>query len=177
MRTGRSRVMNIVLKQWDASMKDDLMRICNSVDRTYLSGRMPEPYTEADAEWWLGKVAEEEGKAGVFRAIYVDGEIAGNITVEQKSDVSCKDAELGYCLMTEYWSQGIMTEATRQICGTAFDELDIIRLSSIVYSPNIASRRVLEKSGFIYEGCQRNAIFKDGKVWDALLFGMLKEER
>jgi RimJ/RimL family protein N-acetyltransferase len=70
-----------------------------------------------------------------------------------------------------------MTEATRQICEIAFDELDIIRISSMVYSPNIASQRVLEKNGFAREGRQRNAIYKDGRIYDACLFGKLKEEQ
>ena len=169
--------MDIVLKKWDASMKDDLMRICNSVDRTYLSERLPKPYTEADADWWLGMVAEHDGKDSIYRAIVVDGVVAGTISIEPKADVMRKDAELGYFLLTEYWSQGVMTEAARQICEIAFDELDIIRISSMVYSPNIASQRVLEKNGFAREGRQRNAIYKDGKIYDACLFGKLKEEQ
>lgn len=169
--------MDIELKKWDESMKDDLMRLCNSVDRTYLSERIPDPYTEADAEWWLGMVAEHDGKDSIYRAIVVDGKVVGTISIEPKADVMRKDAELGYFLLTEYWSQGIMTEATKQICKIAFDELDIIRISSMVYSPNIASQRVLEKSGFAHEGRQRNAIYKDGNIWDAVLFGKLKEEQ
>jgi ribosomal-protein-alanine N-acetyltransferase len=47
----------------------------------------------------------------------------------------------------------------------------------MVYSPNIASQRVLEKNGFAHEGRQRNAIYKDGNIWDACLFGKLKEEQ
>ena len=169
--------MDIKLIKWDMSLKDDLMRICNSVDRTYLSERMPYPYTEADAEWWLNMVAEHDGRDAIYRAIVVDGVVAGTISIEPKADVMRKDAELGYFLLTEYWSQGVMTEAARQICEIAFDELDIIRISSMVYSPNIASQRVLEKNGFAHEGRQRNAICKDGKIYDACLFGKLKEEQ
>ena len=168
--------MEIVLRKWDMSLKDDLMRMCNNVDRTYLSGRMPEPYTDADAEWYLGMVAEHDGRDGLFRAVVVDGKVVGNISVEQKADVSCRDAELGYCLLTEYWSRGVMTEATRKMCEIAFEELDIIRITGMFYSPNVASQRVLEKNGFVYEGRQRNAIWKNGNVYDAVLYGKLKDE-
>ena len=168
--------MKIELRKWDTSLKDDLIRICNNADRTYLSGRLPDPYTEADADWWLGMVSEHEGIDGIFRAIVIDGVVAGNITLEPKSDVFCKYVELGYLLLTESWSQGVMTEATRQICEIAFDELDIIRISSLVYSPNIASQRVLEKNGFAFEGCMKKAVFKDGNIYDAYLYGKLKED-
>ena len=77
-------------------------------------------------------------------------------------------------LMTDYWSRGIMTEAVRQICAAAFSELDIVRITGLVYAPNTASIRVLEKNGFVCEGIQRNAVYKDDKIYDLCLFGKLK---
>ena len=60
--------MIITLHTWTPADKPALMALCNAVDRTYLSDRLPYPYTEADADWWLGMVAEngfrlEETKA------------------------------------------------------------------------------------------------------------------
>ena len=162
--------MKVTLKKWTPAMKQELMNICNLVDRSYLSNRMPYPYTDESADWWLGMVSEHDGKDGVFRAIMVDGIVAGNITVEQKSDVYCKDGELGYLLLTDYWSKGIMTEAVRQICEIAFSELDTIRITGLVYAPNVASQRVLEKNDFVREGIQKNAVFKDGQIYDLLLY-------
>ena len=120
-------------------------------------------------------ISEHDGKDGIFRAIVVDGKIVGNISVEQKSDVYCKDGEIGYLLLTDFWSKGIATEAVCQICAEAFSELDIIRITGLVYAANIASARVLEKNGFAREGLQRNAVYKDGKIYDLCLFGKLKE--
>lgn len=162
--------MKVTLKKWTPAMKQELMNVCNLVDRSYLSNRMPYPYTDESADWWLGMVTEHDGKDGVFRAIMVDGIVVGNISVEQKSDVYCKDGELGYLLLTDHWSKGIMTEAVRQICEIAFSELDIIRITGLVYAPNVASQRVLEKNGFVREGIQKNAVFKDGQIYDLLLY-------
>ena len=167
--------MNVKLVKWTQENKHELIKICNEVDRSYLSNRLPYPYTEESADWWLGMVSEHDGKDGVFRAIAADGKIVGNISVEQKSDVYCKDAEIGYLLLTDCWSKGIATEAVRQICDEAFSELDIIRITGLVYAANIASARVLEKNGFAREGLQRNAVYKDGKIYDLCLFGKLKE--
>ncbi len=166
--------MTLKLIKWTQKMKPELIKLCNDVDRSYLTNRMPYPYTEESADWWLDMVSEHDGKDGVFRAIVVDGKIVGNISVEQKADVYCKDGEIGYLLLTDYWSKGIMTEAVCQICNAAFSELDIIRITGLVYAPNIASQRVLEKNGFVREGLQRNAVFKDGKIYDLCLFGKWK---
>lgn len=168
--------MNIELVKWSPARKRELIEICNAADRTFLSNRMPYPYTEAAADWWLDKVAGHDGRDGLFRAVAVDGRIVGNVTLEGKPDVYCRDGELGYLLMKEYWSRGIATEAVRQLCALAFDELDILRITALVYAPNTASRRVLEKNGFRLEGIQKNAVSKDGRVYDLLLYGKLRED-
>ena len=167
--------MKMELVKWSPAMKQELIDVCNAVDRTFLSNRMPDPYTEEAADWWLGMVSEHDGKDGLFRAIVIDGRLAGSISVEQKEDVYSRDAEIGYMLLTEYWSKGIMTEAVRRICGQAFSDLDIIRITGLVYARNTASLRVLEKNGFVKEGVKRNAVYKDGKVYDLCLYGKLKE--
>lgn len=166
--------MDIVLKKWDITLKRDLMDVCNGVDRTYLSDRIPYPYTEESADWWISMVSEHDGKDGVYRAIVVQGKIVGNISVEQKTDVYCRDSEIGYLLLNDYCSKGIMTEAVSLICDEAFEELDIIRITGLVYAPNIASQRVLEKNGFIREGVQKDAVYKNEKIYDLFLYGKLK---
>lgn len=166
--------MNVKLVKWTQEIKPELKKICNDVDCSYLSNRLPYPYTEESADWWLGMVSEHDGKDGVFRAIVADGKIVGNISVEQKSDVYCKDSEIGYLLLTDCWSKGIMTEAVRQICDVAFAELDIIRITGLVCAPNVASQRVLEKNVFTREGIQKNAVYKNGQIYDLFLYAKLK---
>ena len=167
--------MKVELKKWCEELKDGLIRVCNNTDRSYLTERLPFPYTEECADAWLKYVAESEEKDGVFRAVIVDGEVAGNITVERKSDVYRKDAELGYILDKAYFGKGIATEATKLIVKEAFDSLDIARISSEVFAPNVASRRVLEKNGFRVEGVFANAAYKNGKSYDIVKFGLLKD--
>ena len=167
--------MKTELMKWSLALKQELMDICNAVDRSFLSNRLPHPYTEDSADWWLGMVSEHDDNDGLFRAIVADGRIVGNISVEQKADVYCKDAEIGYMLLTEFRSKGIMTEAVRQICELAFSELEIVRITGLVYAPNTASQRVLEKNGFVLEGIQKNAVFKDGRIYDLHLYGKVKQ--
>lgn len=163
--------MDVTLIPWTENNKPDLIRICNEVNRRYLADRLPYPYTEQDADFWLGRVRKEDGISGIFRAICVDGRIVGNISVEQKTDVSRRDSEIGYLLVSPEWSRGIMTSAAGQICETAFRELDILRITGNVYSPNIASQRVLMKNGFVREGIKKNAICKGDHIYDLHIYG------
>ena len=146
------------------------MALCNAVDRTFLSDRLPNPYTEADADWWLGMVVENEGKEGVWRAIVVDGLIVGSISVERLANVQRNAGSIGYMVLTPFWSQGIGTEAVRQICGIAFQELALERIIGEVFPENLASARVLEKNGFRLEGTKVGAVVKGGKVMDVRVY-------
>jgi len=161
--------MTITLHTWSTSDKPALMALCNAVDRTFLSDRLPYPYTEADADWWLGMVAENEGKEGAWRAIVMDGQIVGSISVEI-ADENNSVGSIGYMILTPFWSQGIGTEAVRQICGIAYRELAIERIIGEVFTENQASIRVLEKNGFQLEETKVGAVVKDGTAMDVKVF-------
>lgn len=47
--------MNVILEKWTHEFTPELIKICNEVDRSYLSNRLPYPYTEESADWWLSK--------------------------------------------------------------------------------------------------------------------------
>ncbi len=166
--------MNIELKKWSFGDRKHLITICNAVDRTYLSNQLPFPYTDEAADWWLDMVSKHDGVDGIFRSITVNGQITGTISVEQKKDVFCKDAEIGYFLCTDYWSRGIATEAVRQICEIAFINLDIIRITGTIFEPNQASRKVLEKNHFILEGIMKNSAVKDSHIYDVRVYAKMK---
>ena len=164
--------MTITLHKWTSADKVALMALCNAVDRTFLSDRLPNPYTEADADWWLGMVSENEGKEGVWRSIWVDGQLIGSISVERKDEGGKSIGEIGYMILTPFWSQGIGTEAVRQICTIAFQELALERIVGEVFPENLASARVLEKNGFRLEETKAGAVVKGGKAIDVRVYGL-----
>lgn len=166
----------VTLKKLTLDDKVALSYICNNVDRSWLSGNLPNPYTEADAEWFINHVAEcEVENRGVFRLIMVDGKVIGEISVEKgKGSLSTRTGEIGYHILTEYWNNGITTEAAKQICEIAFSELDIVRITARAFEPNMGSRKVLEKAGFELEGILKNGFDKDGKAYNACIYGLTK---
>ncbi len=166
--------MNIELEKWKLEDADRLMQLCNHVERQYLSDRIPFPYTNDSANWWLNMVFENEGKSALFRKIVVDGVIVGTISIEQKSDVYRKDAEIGYFLLSEQYAKGIMSIAVGMICDIAFKKLDIVRITGLVYENNIASRKVLEKNNFVLEGIMKNAVVKNDVLHNLCVYGKYK---
>lgn len=76
-----------------------------------------------------------------------------------------KTAEVGYDLLPEYHSKGIMTEALKMILGFGFDTLGLKVIEAYTHKENNSSKRLLERQGFIYQekrkdpGFPHNAIF------------------
>ncbi len=166
--------MEISIRRWKSGDVAEMARICNRADRTYLSDRLPSPYTERDAENYLNMVEKRNGNDGLFCAVIADGEVAGTISVECMQDICRCVGEIGYFLDKDYCSRGIMTEAVKLICAEAFEKLGLSRITGFVFAPNTASRRVLEKNGFALEGIMRRAALKDGKFYDLCVYGKLK---
>ena len=164
------RPMTITLHKWTSADKEAMMALCNAVDRTFLSDRLPNPYTDEDADWWLGMVAGNEGKEGVWRSIWAEGQLVGSISVERKNEGGKTTGEIGYMILTPFWSQGICTEAVRQICEIAFQEMALEQIIGQVFPENVASARVLEKNGSRLEDTKTEAVVKGGKALDVRLY-------
>ncbi|MBP5323482.1 MAG: GNAT family N-acetyltransferase [Bacteroidaceae bacterium] len=167
--------MKVELRKWSLADKEELKELCNAVDRTYLSDRLPNPYTDDDANWWLNRVTKSEGIDGTFRAMVVDGKIVGSISIERNADIYRLDGELGYMLLKDYWNRGLMSQAVEQVCEIAIKELGLNRITAKVFHPNLASQRILLKNGFTQESVMRNAVIKDGVFYDILLYSLLKK--
>jgi len=107
-------------------------------------------------------------------AVVVDGAAVGGISLEPGEDVFRRSAEIGYWLGEPFWGRGIATEAVRAVSDYAFATFDVCRLEAGVFSWNAASARVLEKAGYVLEGRCRQAVVKDGRLGDRLLYALLR---
>ena len=76
----------------------------------------------------------------------------------------------------EFWSHGYGTDAMRVMLRYAFLELNLRRVGLIVFEYNPRAIRSYEKAGFVYEGRVRGSMQRDGKRWDFLYMGILREE-
>ena len=69
-----------------------------------------------------------------------------------------EEIEVGYALMPEYWGRGLATELARESVCIGFTVLGRPELISFTLPTNWASRRVMEKAGFLYE---RDGVYAD----------------
>jgi RimJ/RimL family protein N-acetyltransferase len=76
----------------------------------------------------------------------------------------------------EYRDKGYGTDALRLILRYAFDELNLYRVGLDVIADNARAIRAYEKVGFRREGAIRGAVARDGKRFDLILMGVLREE-
>jgi RimJ/RimL family protein N-acetyltransferase len=82
---------------------------------------------------------------------------------------------VGYYIGEDYWGRGICTTAVKLISQYVFDNSDIIRIYAEPFAHNAASCRVLEKSGFQYEGTLRSNAVKNGKVIDMRMYSIIRK--
>ena len=139
-----------------------------------LRDRFPYPYTETDARVFLEHLRHADPLTHF--AIEVDGEAAGGIGLDPQVDIHAISAELGYWLGRAVWGRGIATAAVRALTGFVFEHDRWRRLFAGVFSTNPASMRVLEKVGYRREGVFRQAVIKDGRVLDQIIYGLTREE-
>ena len=84
-----------------------------------------------------------------------NGKPIGTIELRMKdnTDLTDKDdeCELGYWLAREFWGQGIMPEAAKEMLRHAFEDLGMTKVWCGYYDGNNKSKRVQEKCGFTYQ--------------------------
>lgn len=69
-----------------------------------------------------------------------------------------------------------MTEAVKKASEYGFKELGLTRITAHVFHFNVASAKVLEKTGYKCEGYLRSHYQKDGKIFDGKLYALLDSD-
>lgn len=165
-----------ILRPWKISDADTIPKHANNIKvANQLRDHFPHPYTRRNAKQWIEMVKSMNDPVKYF-AIEVEGEAAGSIAITLKQDVYRMNAEIGYFLGEKYWRRGIVTEALKAVVTYGFETFDIIRIYAEPYADNLASRKALEKAGFILEATFRKNIIKTGVIRDSCIYSVLKEE-
>lgn len=163
----------------------------------YMRNVFPNPYTLADAEFWVNLVTKPDPPQKSFGIFIPDPssqppsspepsapeeikyKLAGSIGLQPFTDVESKTWNLGYLMGEAYQGLGIMTEAAIAFTRWAFEQFpeeDLTRIEGVAFSENVGSIKVLEKVGFKLEGIRRKAIWKNGKNMDLHIYGLLRDD-
>ena len=76
----------------------------------------------------------------------------------------------------EYWSKGYGTDAMNTLLRFAFTEINLRRVTLTVFEYNPRAIRSYEKAGFRHEGHLRQFLNREGRRWNELYMGILREE-
>jgi RimJ/RimL family protein N-acetyltransferase len=77
---------------------------------------------------------------------------------------------------TEYWNKGYGTDIMKVLLRFAFNEINLRRVTLTVFQYNPRAIRSYEKAGFRHEGRMRKVLNKEGRRWDMLYMGILRED-
>ena len=152
-----SNLENIKYMIWGPNSEEDTIEFLDDC----ISNIDKNPRTQYDFAITL----KENGKVIGGCGIYLNNELY--------------EGMLGWVLHKDYWKQGYMTEAGKELLRFAFEDLKLHRLYATCDAENYGSYRVMENLGMRREGHiiknRKFTGFKD--EWhDELFYGILYEE-
>ena len=139
---------------------------------------IPKYYPKERVKWWFNYQNSEYKNGtsyeyGIFNKD--NGTYIGNCGIINIKKNLFSGA-ISYFIDPNMWNKGYATEAALQMLNFAFYDLFLVRVSGTCMSSNIASRRVMEKINFKFEGTGRSELCKDGKFIDVDHLSILRHE-
>lgn len=149
----------LVLRRPVADDLEDLHRLANDRRVAMMLGRMPHPYSIADASRFIETGQQGDGctyavtqaGSGVFMG-------CGGLMPRGGS------IEIGYWIGEPHWGNGFATETAQLLVDLAFRATAFGEIAAWCRVINPASRRVLEKCGFRYAGTGMRETLAAGTV-------------
>jgi RimJ/RimL family protein N-acetyltransferase len=159
--------MSKAFPRWNRN--SEYFRLLNSAARPMLSPKA--------ALKWMEKEAGETSPASYYFGIrtLAEDKLIGELGLDVVT-WSGRDAFVGLGIgETEYWSKGYGTDVMNVLLRFAFTEVNLKRVTLSVFEYNPRAIRSYEKAGFRHEGRKRQSLNREGKRWDELYMGILRE--
>lgn len=126
--------------------------------------------------YWAAR-ASRGGTALPLFLVRRDGVLLGAITLDNIRRGPAQSGTIGYWIGRPFARQGYMREAIGALVHHAFTAMDLSRVEAACLPENAASRGVLEKSGFKYEGVAQSYLQIDGRWRNHVLYANLRGDR
>jgi ribosomal-protein-alanine N-acetyltransferase len=137
------------------------------------------PWTDlARADDYVAGAMRDIADASAMRLgveLAATGEWIGQVSLHH-FDAQNRRCELGYALMRHHWGRGYIGEALQALLHFGFDSLDLNRVEADIDPRNDASRKAVERMGFVQEGLLRERWLVGGEVCDTALYGLLRRD-
>lgn len=162
------------LRPWRADDADRVVEACNDERTAHWLGRLPRPYTRADADAYLQDRREVLASGSAVGWAVADPSSDALVGSLALFDLDGHQAEVGYWAHPDARGRGLMTSAVALAVGHAREGLRLGRLMAFAAVDNTASRRVIEATGFALVGVERRSApvrtgWADHAAYDLLL--------
>jgi len=124
------------------------------------------------------KMIKEDSPTNHYFAIraLADDRLLGDINLDIINNWGSRDSFVGLGIGDRRdWGRGYGTDALKIALRFAFTEINLRRVTLTVFEYNPRAIRSYEKAGFQHEGRLRGSLLRDGKRWDILHMGILRE--
>lgn len=89
---------------------------------------------------------------------------------------ACHRSLFSIILKPSAQGKGYGSDALRTLLRFAFEELNLHKVTLMVYESNEGGRRLYEKVGFTFEGTLRQEVYRRGKYENQLVYSILEKE-
>jgi ribosomal-protein-alanine N-acetyltransferase len=127
--------------------------------------------------YWASRAIAQGTALPLFMERREDGRLLGAITLDNIRRGPAQAATIGYWVGEPHAREGYMREALTAMVHHAFEVLDLSRLESACLPENKASRGLLEKCGYKYEGVAQSYLQIDGRWRNHVLYANLRGDR
>jgi len=126
---------------------------------------------------WSARAIRTERAYPFFIFLKGGGDFIGAVTLDNLRRGPAQSGTVGYWISENQARNGYMRESLTALLSYSFSTLDLGRIEAGCLPENKASRRVLEKSGFKYEGVAQAYLQIDGRWRDHVLYAALRRDR
>ena len=127
--------------------------------------------------YWAQRSHSQGSALALMLARRGDDAVIGAVTLDNIRRGPAQSATLGYWIGQPHARQGYMREAIVALSHYAFRRLDLSRLEAACLEENAASRGLLEKAGFKYEGVAQSYLQIAGRWRNHVLYAQLRSDR
>ena len=127
--------------------------------------------------YWAQRSVNSGTALPLFMIRRSDQTLMGAITLDNLRRGPAQSGTLGYWTGEPFARQGFMQETIDALVHHAFTRLDLSRIEAACLPENTASRGLLEKTGFKYEGVAQSYLQIDGRWRTHVLYAALRSDR
>lgn len=151
----------LILRKFELKDQDDCFKFLSDKKRCLDDGGYL-PFTEKNEEYnqLMNKFLNDNGRLMIYSKEHQ--KVIGTINLMDVQDRAIECKEIGYVISPNYRREGYAYEAVSNLVKLLLDDLKLDMLIAGCFEDNIASKKMLEKLNFAFEGRKHKAL------WDAI---------